>query len=306
MSGHTQEEERVIDFGTLDFQNDVASPDATWVIDFLARKLQEAMENLACKDKINQGHIKGISIPGIERKLCLQQFVDDTNALLNNDEDSVNGFLDCLNDFCAANGSRINHSKTGVKAINGTLPLSVLDTGCKEIEDGKSCHQIGVYHRQKGNNNDRNGFKCHSNDCHLHLFCGKNLKARVERYSVVFQHAFLEHLQLNHFCSRVATNVVYNGYICNPLHHVHKNSTKWVTPIEFVTFMGGEGIYEVDLTPKGCFITYKGHKVDEVLYDTLQNKQNNADMAYEDRHGRALMHLMNVMIPPTLTPTPSS
>ncbi|MCO5550738.1 hypothetical protein L7F22_004229 [Adiantum nelumboides] len=39
------EEERVIDFGTLDLQNDVASPGATWAIDFLACKLQEAMAN---------------------------------------------------------------------------------------------------------------------------------------------------------------------------------------------------------------------------------------------------------------------
>ncbi|MCO5567078.1 hypothetical protein L7F22_020763 [Adiantum nelumboides] len=47
MSEHMQEEERVIDFGTLDLQNDVAFPDATWAIDFFARKLQEAMANPA-------------------------------------------------------------------------------------------------------------------------------------------------------------------------------------------------------------------------------------------------------------------
>ncbi|MCO5597720.1 hypothetical protein L7F22_051801 [Adiantum nelumboides] len=45
MSKNLQEEERLIEFGTLDLQNDVASPDATWAIDFLARKLQEAMAN---------------------------------------------------------------------------------------------------------------------------------------------------------------------------------------------------------------------------------------------------------------------
>ncbi|MCO5611217.1 hypothetical protein L7F22_065468 [Adiantum nelumboides] len=40
-----KEEERLIDFGSLDLQNDVASPDATWAIDFLAHKLQETMAN---------------------------------------------------------------------------------------------------------------------------------------------------------------------------------------------------------------------------------------------------------------------
>ncbi|MCO5570724.1 hypothetical protein L7F22_024452 [Adiantum nelumboides] len=59
MSENMQEEERVINFGTLDLQNDVQSYDATWAIDFLARKLQEAMENLALQDvKLNAHTIK--------------------------------------------------------------------------------------------------------------------------------------------------------------------------------------------------------------------------------------------------------
>ncbi|MCO5609708.1 hypothetical protein L7F22_063940 [Adiantum nelumboides] len=53
MSEHLQEEERVIDFGTLDLQNDVASLDATWAIDFLARKLQEAMANPALQGVVH-------------------------------------------------------------------------------------------------------------------------------------------------------------------------------------------------------------------------------------------------------------
>ncbi|MCO5612745.1 hypothetical protein L7F22_067014 [Adiantum nelumboides] len=47
MSKNMQEEERLIDFGKLDLQNDVVSPDATWAIDFLTCKLQEAMANPA-------------------------------------------------------------------------------------------------------------------------------------------------------------------------------------------------------------------------------------------------------------------
>ncbi|MCO5567069.1 hypothetical protein L7F22_020754 [Adiantum nelumboides] len=53
MSEHMQEEKRVIDFGTLDLQNDVAFPDATWAIDFLARKLQEAMANPALQGVVH-------------------------------------------------------------------------------------------------------------------------------------------------------------------------------------------------------------------------------------------------------------
>ncbi|MCO5562541.1 hypothetical protein L7F22_016169 [Adiantum nelumboides] len=40
-----QDEERIIDFNTLDLHIDIASPDATWAIEFLARKLPEAMTN---------------------------------------------------------------------------------------------------------------------------------------------------------------------------------------------------------------------------------------------------------------------
>ncbi|MCO5608747.1 hypothetical protein L7F22_062962 [Adiantum nelumboides] len=45
MFKNLQKEERLIEFGTLDLQNDVASLDATWAIEFLVRKLQEAMTN---------------------------------------------------------------------------------------------------------------------------------------------------------------------------------------------------------------------------------------------------------------------
>ncbi|MCO5549343.1 hypothetical protein L7F22_002812 [Adiantum nelumboides] len=53
MSDHMQEEERVVDFSTLDLQNEVATPDTTWAIDFLTRKLQEAMANPALQGVVH-------------------------------------------------------------------------------------------------------------------------------------------------------------------------------------------------------------------------------------------------------------
>ncbi|MCO5611690.1 hypothetical protein L7F22_065948 [Adiantum nelumboides] len=57
----SEEEERLIDFGTLDLQKDVASTDATRAIDFLACKLQEAMENPALQGvvhtQLQEGHL---------------------------------------------------------------------------------------------------------------------------------------------------------------------------------------------------------------------------------------------------------
>ncbi|MCO5610806.1 hypothetical protein L7F22_065047 [Adiantum nelumboides] len=67
MSKNLQKEERMIDFGTLDLQNDVASPNATWAIDFLARKLQEAMANLAWQGVVRtQLQERHLTIPTLE------------------------------------------------------------------------------------------------------------------------------------------------------------------------------------------------------------------------------------------------
>ncbi len=38
-------------------------------------------------------------------------------------------------------------------------------------------------------------------------------------------------------------------------HHIHMNSTKWLTLTEFVKYLGREGFCRVDETPKGWFIS---------------------------------------------------
>ncbi|MCO5610582.1 hypothetical protein L7F22_064821 [Adiantum nelumboides] len=73
MSENMQEEERLIDFGTLDLQNDEASPDATWATDFLARKLQEAMENLASQGVVHtQLQERHLIVPALEKNSPLK------------------------------------------------------------------------------------------------------------------------------------------------------------------------------------------------------------------------------------------
>ena len=66
------------------------------------------------QDKMKHGLIKGIPVVDVFKyDLCLEQFVDDTNPLMLNDNQSVVELWGCLNDFCLASGSVINHSKTG-------------------------------------------------------------------------------------------------------------------------------------------------------------------------------------------------
>ena len=57
--------------------------------------------------------------------------------------------------------------------------------------------------------------------------------------------------------------VVYNEFI-NDRHHVHMNSTNFLTLTDFVKHLGREGICRVDETPKGWFISL-------IMKDPMQN-----------------------------------
>jgi hypothetical protein len=52
---------------------------------------------------------------------------------------------------------------------------------------------------------------------------------------------------------RIEAHKVYNEYIQDK-HHVHMNSTKWITLSEYVKHLGREGYCTVEETPKGWFI----------------------------------------------------
>lgn len=54
---------------------------------------------------------------------------------------------------------------------------------------------------------------------------------------------------------RVRANQVYQEYISDK-HHLHMNSTRWVTLTEFIKHLGRSGIAKVDETEKGWFIAW--------------------------------------------------
>jgi DNA/RNA-binding protein KIN17 len=58
----------------------------------------------------------------------------------------------------------------------------------------------------------------------------------------------------SHPSSRVSAKNVYNEFIADR-HHVHMNSTKWLTLTEFVKHLGRTGQCKVEETEKGWFIT---------------------------------------------------
>lgn len=94
-------------------------------------------------DAMGRGALQGIEIPNSPKDLCLQQFDDDTNAVFINSS-SINSFLDYLNTFCLASGSRINHTKTGFWSSKDNTPDRVANAGCKRINNGEIFCLLGI------------------------------------------------------------------------------------------------------------------------------------------------------------------
>jgi DNA/RNA-binding protein KIN17 len=104
---------------------------------------------------------------------------------------------------------------------------------------------------------DENGFKCHlSTEGHnrLMLVFGEKPNRFIEGYSEIFETNFLKHLKISHPFSRVHANEFYQGVI-KEKHHIHMNSTKWLTLTDFVKHLGRTGKCLVEETEKGWYIT---------------------------------------------------
>ncbi|EPS68155.1 hypothetical protein M569_06617 [Genlisea aurea] len=137
---------------------------------------------------------------------------------------------------------------------------------------------------------DENGFKCHcmseSHQRQMQIF-GQNPTRIVGGYSDEFESTFLEHMKRSHRFSRIAATVVYNEYISDR-HHVHMNSTRWLTLTQFVKHLGRTGKCKVEETPKGWFITYIDRDPETIFKDKMKNKRLKADLADEEKQDRAI------------------
>ncbi|XP_014247929.1 DNA/RNA-binding protein KIN17 [Cimex lectularius] len=105
---------------------------------------------------------------------------------------------------------------------------------------------------------DENGFKCHitseSHQRQLLLFAD-NQNRYLGQFSKEFADGYLDLLKRRFGTKRVHANRVYQEYISDR-HHLHMNSTRWVTLTGFVKWLGREGKCIVDETEKGWFVTY--------------------------------------------------
>ena len=95
------------------------------------------------RDKMDKGKIKGIRIDAKEQ-VCMEFFADDTNALVANEEESLKEFWECLNIFCKASGSSINHRKTEIICKGGGPPQWIAETGCRRFQEGEIFRLLGI------------------------------------------------------------------------------------------------------------------------------------------------------------------
>ncbi|KAK0462057.1 domain of Kin17 curved DNA-binding protein-domain-containing protein [Desarmillaria tabescens] len=105
---------------------------------------------------------------------------------------------------------------------------------------------------------DENGFKCHAaSESHLRqmLVVGEHAGKHISNFSSEFQSEFVALLSRRFGTKRVRANQVYQEYISDK-HHLHMNSTRWVTLTEFVKHLGRTGVARVDETEKGWFIAW--------------------------------------------------
>jgi len=87
------------------------------------------------------------------------------------------------------------------------------------------------------------------------LVVGENAGRHIADFSGQFQSEFVALLSRRFGTNRVRANQVYQEYIQDK-HHVHMNSTRWVTLTEFVKHLGRTGVGRVDDTEKGWFIAW--------------------------------------------------
>ena len=87
------------------------------------------------------------------------------------------------------------------------------------------------------------------------MLLGPKAGAAISDFSKQFQYEFLTLLRTRHNTQRVRANAVYNEYIQDK-HHVHMNSTRWVTLSGFIMTIGKEGTVKVDEDEKGLWITW--------------------------------------------------
>jgi len=155
---------------------------------------------------------------------------------------------------------------------------------------------------------DENGFKCHAaSEAHLRqmLVVGENAGRHISDFSSQFQGEFVALLSRRFGTKRVRANQVYQEYIQDK-HHLHMNSTRWVTLTEFVKHLGRTGVARVDDTEKGWFIAWIDNSPKALAKAEASMKKDRQTTSDEQRERMLIAEQIERAAAETSTSTPSS
>jgi DNA/RNA-binding protein KIN17 len=132
---------------------------------------------------------------------------------------------------------------------------------------------------------DENGFKMHTqSESHVRqmLLVGEDPKKYITDYSNQFQRDFLQLLRTSHGEKKVHLNHFYQEYISNK-EHIHMNSTKWPSLMEFAKYLGREGICRVEENDKGIHVSWVDNSPENLRRQDAIRKKERQDKGDEER-----------------------
>ncbi|CDJ53676.1 DNA/RNA-binding protein KIN17, related [Eimeria brunetti] len=101
----------------------------------------------------------------------------------------------------------------------------------------------------------------------------------MDEFSKEFEEEFMKLMRTRYCRTRVLANSVYNNVVCDR-HHIHMNSTIWVTLSEFVQYLGATKKCKIDYTPKGWYVEYIDHE--ELAKKEEEAKRRKIEKSQED------------------------
>jgi len=137
------------------------------------------------------------------------------------------------------------------------------------------------------------------------LVVGENAGRHISDFSSQFQSEFVALLSRRFGTKRVRANQVYQEYIQDK-HHLHMNSTRWVTLTEFIKHLGRTGVGRVDETEKGWFIAWIDNSPKALAKAEASMKKERATTSDEQRERLLIAEQIERAAAESSTSTPSS
>jgi len=141
---------------------------------------------------------------------------------------------------------------------------------------------------------DENGFKCHrTSDQHqqqMAVFC-QNPGKFMDEFSSDFEKGYMRLMSTTYCKTRVLANHVYMEFI-KDRHHMHMNSTIWVTLSGFVQYLGRTNQCKVEKTQKGWYVEYIDNSPEAKKREEESQKRVKADLTDEERQKQLMDQLI--------------